>query len=56
MTPTIIRYPFEKMVYSRKNCNLIRFNLNDKESIYQLDEKYIVIYEDINVAIDKIIK
>ena len=56
MTPSIIRYPFDKIAYTNKNSYLIRFNLDNKESIYQLDERYIVIDEDINIAIEKIMK
>ena len=56
MTPSIIRYPFDKIAYTNKNSYLIRFNLDNKESIYQLDERYIVIDEDINKAIEKIMK
>ena len=54
-TPQIIRFPFESMTSENKNWFLVRFNTQQKECIIDLDDKFILIDEDIKVALKKII-
>lgn len=49
-TPGIIRFPFEQMVSEYKNWTLVRFN-KDTRCMYELDDRFIEIKEDINKII-----
>ena len=55
-TPTIIRFPFEAMTKKNNNWNLVRFNTQQKDCVINLKEKFILIDEDIKIALNKIIQ
>ena len=47
-TPTIIRFPFERMTYQQENTYLIRCNRNEAEAIPENREKTISFTEDMD--------
>ena len=53
-TPIIIRYPFEKMVYQNNNWNLIRINKDNCINLLDIENKSIVIEDDIKKVIEEI--
>ena len=55
-TPTIIRLPFEKMVASFDDATLVRVNLSYPELMAKIEEKSVVIADDIGKAVAAIWK
>ncbi len=53
-TPTIIRYPFERMTYHGKNVFLIRMNADYPEAISENAKKTLSFDEDITDILDKL--
>lgn len=53
-TPTIIRFPFEKMTYQNMNWNLVRFNKDDCTTFLDIQDKTIKVEEDINKIVKTI--
>ena len=54
-TPTIVRFPFERMVRENKNMRLIRLNLNEAIVPESFGERAIGINRDMNESIADII-
>ena len=54
-TPGIIRIPFEKMVYENKNWNLIRINKDNCRTLFDIEDKSVLVEDDINRVIDKLL-
>ncbi len=55
-TPGIIRFPFEQMTYQNGNWKLIRINKeNAMNWVANIDNKSILIEDDINCVIDKLV-
>ena len=52
-TPTIIRFPFEKMVNVWKNTSLVRINKDDVLSMYS-SKRIIAIKDDISAVLNAI--
>lgn len=55
-TPGIIRIPFEKMVYEHDNWNLIRVNKDNCMTFFDIEDKAILIDNDINTIIDELMR
>lgn len=55
-TPGIIRIPFEKMVYEHDNWNLIRVNKDNCMTFFDIEDKTILIDNDINTIIDELMR
>lgn len=53
-TSTIIRIPFEKMTYQNPNWNLVRFNKNDCMTFFDIENKTIIVKDDINKIIEEL--
>ena len=52
-TPIIIRFPFEQMTMQNKNWNLVRINKDNVITWNDIEEKSILIQEDIANIINK---
>lgn len=50
-TPTIIRFPFEKMTYQNSKWNLVRFNKDNCMTFLDIQDRVIKIEDDINKII-----
>lgn len=50
-TPSIIRFPFEKMVYQNKNWNLVRINKENTNAFLDINDRMIAIEDDIEKLI-----
>lgn len=55
-TPTIIRFPFEKLMRQHKNMSLIRLNLEEAVVPEEFGERAVGINEDIAVSIEDLLK
>lgn len=55
-TPGIIRFPFEQMVHQNSNWNLVRVNKDNCHTFLDIEERSIVIEDDIKEVIEKIKK
>jgi len=55
-TPTIIRYPFERMTYQQKNTYLIRINADYDQGMTENYNKTYTFKEDINTVFSKLLK
>ncbi len=53
-TPIIIRFPFEEMVYQNNNWNLVRINKDNGNTFLDIEDKSIVIEDDIKKVIEEI--
>ena len=53
-TPIIIRFPFEQMTMQNKNWNLVRINKDNVITWNDIEEKSILIQEDIANIINKL--
>lgn len=53
-TPTIIRFPFERMVYENKDVSLVRMNTQYPDAIPENAIKTLSFDDDINVVLNKI--
>ena len=53
-TPTIIRFPFKKMVYDFKNTTLIRINNKYSDVVFELKDKSILVNGDCKQFIDNL--
>ena len=53
-TPTIIRFPFERMVSEWKNISLVRINKDDVQSMFA-SKRIIAIKDDISAALNAIL-
>lgn len=53
-TPTIIRFPFEEMIYQNSNWNLVRFNKSDSTIVLNIQNRTIEVEEDINKIVKKL--
>ena len=53
-TPTIIRFPFERMTYNCKGVHLIRINADYPEAIPENAEKTVSFDENMTDILDKI--
>jgi hypothetical protein len=53
-TPGIIRFPFEQMTYQNDNWNLVRINKDNGNTFLDIENKSIIIEEDIKKVIEKI--
>ena len=53
-TPTIIRFPFERMVYENKGAFLVRMNTQYPEAIPENAAKTLSFGEDISAVFDRI--
>lgn len=54
-TPGIIRIPFEKMIYENNNWKLIRINKDNCMTFFDIEDKSILIEDDINKVIDEVL-
>ena len=54
-TPSIIRFPFEEMTLKFPNTKLLRVNDRYSDTAYEIEDKSILIKEDCNEFIDKLI-
>ena len=54
-TPSIIRFPFEEMTLKFLNAKLIRVNDRYSDTVFEIEDKSILIKEDCNEFIDKLI-
>lgn len=50
-TPSIIRFPFEKMVYQNKNWNLVRINKENTNAFLDINDRMIAIEGDIEKVV-----
>lgn len=55
-TPGIIRLPFEQMTYQNANWDLVRFNKDNCMTFLDIQDKTIEMEDDINSAVNKILK
>lgn len=55
-TPGIIRFPFEEMVHQNNNWNLVRVNKDNGMKFLDIEDKSIVIEDDIKKVIEEIYK
>ncbi|KAH0786746.1 NAD-dependent protein deacetylase, SIR2 family [Histomonas meleagridis] len=55
-SPGALRIPFEEFVYKIPNWKLIRINQNDPQFFYRIENRSIVIQEDLNTTIQEFIK
>lgn len=55
-TPIIIRFPFEQMTMQNENWELVRINKEDTMTWIDIDEKAILIQNDIDKVIKELIK
>lgn len=55
-TPIIIRFPFEQMAMQNENWELVRINKEDIMTWVDIDEKAILIQDDIDEVIKELIK
>lgn len=55
-TPTIIRFPFEKLMREHKNMSLIRLNLDEAIIPEELEERSVGINEDMEKSISDLLK
>jgi len=53
-TPSIIRYPFEEMVYNDMAVKLVRFNRDNPDGFKETADKTITFTEDINTILDNL--
>lgn len=54
-TPTLIRYPFEQMVYHSPNGLLVRLNRDDPEGFTETAGKTVAFTEDPNEIIERLL-
>lgn len=54
-TPSIIRFPFERMVLEYKDTTLIRVNNKYSDLAFEIEDKTILINDDCNSFIKKIL-
>lgn len=54
-TPGIIRFPFEQMTYQNKNWNLVRFNKDDCNTFFDIENKTILVENDINEIVKNLV-
>lgn len=55
-TPTIIRFPFEKLMREHKNMSLIRLNLDEAIIPEELEDRSVGINEDMEKSISDLLK
>ena len=55
-TPTIIRFPFEKLMREYDNMDMIRLNLNEAVVPIEFGDKIVGINEDMDKSIHDIMK
>lgn len=55
-TPSIIRFPFEQMTIQNEQWNLVRMNKEEAATWYELDDKSILVQEDIKNVIGKLVE
>ncbi|MPM54152.1 Protein ADP-ribosyltransferase [bioreactor metagenome] len=55
-TPVIIRYPFEQMTYNLNNATLVRVNKGMVSVSKEIEDKSILIDEDINKVLQDVIE
>lgn len=55
-TPIIIRFPFEQMTLQNENWNLVRINRDNVVTGVEIDHKSILIQDDIDYVVRKILK
>lgn len=55
-TPIIIRFPFEQMTRQNKNWNLVRINKDNVMIWEDIEEKSILIQDDIDNVVKKLLK
>lgn len=55
-TPGIIRFPFEDMVHQNSNWNLIRVNKENGNTFLEIEDKSIVIQDDIDNVIGRLLE
>lgn len=55
-TPTIIRFPFEQMTFQNSNWNLVRINKDNVLNWFNIEDKSILIQDDIDNVIVKLLK
>lgn len=55
-TPTIIRFPFEQMTLQNKNWNLVRINKDNITTWFDIDDKAILVEDDIDNVIRELLK
>lgn len=55
-TPTIIRFPFEKLMREHKNMSLLRLNLNEAVVPEEFGERAVGINEDLATSIEDLLK
>lgn len=54
-TPIIIRFPFEQMTLQNKNWNLVRVNKDNCNTFLDIEDRSIVIEDDIKEVIEKLL-
>lgn len=54
-TPIIIRFPFEQMTLQNKNWNLVRVNKDNCSTFLDIEDRSIVIEDDIKEVIEKLL-
>lgn len=54
-TPIIIRFPFEQMTIKNKNWNLVRINKDNVMAWNEINEKSVLVQNDINNIIEKLL-
>ena len=54
-TPTIIRFPFEKMAFNNSNFHLVRFNMDELAYKFNLGDKVSLIPRDMSKTLDLIL-
>lgn len=55
-TPIIIRFPFEQMTMQNEEWTLVRINKNNIMTCEEIDDKFILIQDDIDNVITKLLK
>lgn len=55
-TPSIIRFPFEQMTMQNENWNLVRINKDDTMTWINMENKAILIQEDIGDVVGSLLK
>lgn len=55
-TPIIIRFPFEQMTRQNKNWNLVRINKDNVMTWEDIEDKSILIQDDIDNVVKKLLK
>ena len=55
-TPSIIRFPFEQMTMQNQNWNLVRINKDDTMTWINMENKAILIQEDIGNVVGSLLK